>query len=115
MYKTITQCEEIKFITLQRINQLVRENYLFKVEKKNSGFFFLSFYVKYFKIHARRENRIMNYHGPIIQLQQFSMHEDFLYVYYLFLILILEKAMTTHSSTLDWKIPWTEELGGHNT
>ena len=40
MYKTITQCEEIKFITLQRINQLVRENYLFKVEKKNSGFFF---------------------------------------------------------------------------
>ena len=24
----------------------------------------------------------------------------------------LEKAMTTHSSTLAWKIPWTEELGG---
>ena len=23
----------------------------------------------------------------------------------------LEKAMATHSSTLAWKIPWTEELG----
>ena len=24
----------------------------------------------------------------------------------------LEKAMTTHSSILAWKIPWTEEPGG---
>ena len=24
----------------------------------------------------------------------------------------LEKEMTTHSSTLAWKIPWTEESGG---
>ena len=24
----------------------------------------------------------------------------------------LEKKMTTHSSILAWKIPWTEELGG---
>ena len=24
----------------------------------------------------------------------------------------LEKEMTTHSSTLAWKIPWTEEHGG---
>ena len=23
-----------------------------------------------------------------------------------------EKAMATHSSTLDWKIPWMEEPGG---
>jgi len=26
--------------------------------------------------------------------------------------LVMEKAMTTHSSTLAWKIPWTEEPGG---
>ena len=26
--------------------------------------------------------------------------------------LILEKAMATHSSTLAWKVPWTEEPGG---
>ena len=26
--------------------------------------------------------------------------------------IILEKAMATHSSTLSWKIPWTEEPGG---
>ena len=25
---------------------------------------------------------------------------------------ILEKAMAPHSSTLAWKIPWTEESGG---
>ena len=25
---------------------------------------------------------------------------------------LLEKAIATHSSTLAWKIPWTEELGG---
>ena len=24
----------------------------------------------------------------------------------------LEKGMVTHSSILDWEIPWTEELGG---
>ena len=24
----------------------------------------------------------------------------------------LEKEMATHSSTLAWRIPWTEELGG---
>ena len=24
----------------------------------------------------------------------------------------LEKAMATHSSTLDWRIPWMEEPGG---
>ena len=26
--------------------------------------------------------------------------------------LVPEKAMAPHSSTLAWKIPWTEELGG---
>ena len=31
---------------------------------------------------------------------------------YLFIWLHLEKAMAPHSSTLAWKIPWTEEPGG---
>ena len=26
-------------------------------------------------------------------------------------VVLLEKAMATHSSTLGWKIPWTEEPG----
>ena len=26
----------------------------------------------------------------------------------------LEKGMTTHSSILAWRIPWTEELGGYS-
>ena len=30
----------------------------------------------------------------------------------LFVIIILEKAMAPHSSTLAWKIPWMEEPGG---
>ena len=30
---------------------------------------------------------------------------------YVYLELILEKAMAPHSSTLAWKIPWTEEPG----
>ena len=25
---------------------------------------------------------------------------------------LLEKGMAAHSSILDWKIPWTEEIGG---
>ena len=29
-----------------------------------------------------------------------------------YMILLLEKAMAPHSSTLTWKIPWTEEPGG---
>ena len=28
------------------------------------------------------------------------------------LILLMEKAMAPHSSTLAWKIPWTEKPGG---
>ena len=26
----------------------------------------------------------------------------------------LEEEMTTHSSSLDWKIPWAEEPGGYS-
>ena len=33
-------------------------------------------------------------------------------VVYTSLILKMEKAMAPHSSTLVWKIPWTEEPGG---
>ena len=28
---------------------------------------------------------------------------------------LMEKAMTPHSSTFDWKIPWTEEPGGRQS
>ena len=31
---------------------------------------------------------------------------------WLHIMFVLEKAMATHSSTLAWKIPWTEEPGG---
>ena len=36
-------------------------------------------------------------------------HESFLWTNKMFK---LEKAMAHHSSTLSWKIPWTEEPGG---
>ena len=32
--------------------------------------------------------------------------------FYMYLKSFLEKAMAPHSSTLAWKIPWTEEPGG---
>ena len=38
------------------------------------------------------------------------MGECSLYIYDL--VVVLEKAMASHSSTLAWKIPWTEEPGG---
>ena len=31
--------------------------------------------------------------------------------FYLSIGMVSEKAMTSHSSTLAWKIPWTEEPG----
>ena len=38
--------------------------------------------------------------------------EKYWFNYYAVLPMISEKAMATHSSTLAWKIPWTEEPGG---
>ena len=35
-----------------------------------------------------------------------------LYVSYTTIYVVLEKAMAPHSSTLAWKIPWTQEPGG---
>ena len=35
------------------------------------------------------------------------------YLFYIYSSMyMLEKAMAPHSSTLAWKIPWTEESGG---
>ena len=36
----------------------------------------------------------------------------FLPLFLITLFLVSEKAMAPHSSTLAWKIPWTEEPGG---
>ena len=38
-------------------------------------------------------------------------YKDFKHLKFDHLFLTLEKAMATHSSTLAWKIPWTEEPG----
>ena len=38
--------------------------------------------------------------------------DKFFPFFLLFMELLSEKAMATHSSTLAWKIPWTEEPGG---
>ena len=38
--------------------------------------------------------------------------EKGIYIYISIYTCILEKAMAPHSSTLAWKIPWTEEPGG---
>ena len=41
-----------------------------------------------------------------------STHTLFGKLIYIVLLVLLEKAMAPHSSTLAWKIPWTEEPGG---
>ena len=41
-----------------------------------------------------------------------TIFNEYFYIFYIFLCLyILEKEMTTHSSTRAWKIPWMEEPG----
>ena len=47
-----------------------------------------------------RDNRIGNFHGHVQYLDLGSSYTG-----------ILEKEMAIHSSTLGWKIPWTEEPG----
>ena len=36
----------------------------------------------------------------------------FIFIFWPYLMAVKEKAMAPHSSTLAWKIPWTEEPGG---
>ena len=40
-----------------------------------------------------------------------SRSRGFIYILPVYMLLFLEKAMAPHSSTLAWKIPWTEEPG----
>ena len=35
----------------------------------------------------------------------------YIYIYYIYIVFIMEKAMAPPSSTLTWKIPWSEEPG----
>ena len=41
-----------------------------------------------------------------------DIYDIYVYVYMYIYIYTLEKAMTTHSSTFAWKIPWAGEPGG---
>ena len=54
-------------------------------------------------------NDFINQKFPKCQQFRKSLHEN---VYRPFFYHLLEKAMARHSSTLAWKIPWTEEPGG---
>ena len=49
--------------------------------------------------------------GPLLQAQGLQEILKFKVFKYLYLIRPREKAMAPHSSTLAWKIPWTEEPG----
>ena len=35
----------------------------------------------------------------------------YIYILYIYVELLLQKAMAPHTSTVAWKIPWTEEPG----
>ena len=40
------------------------------------------------------------------------LREEYRFPFYLLVMSSTEKAMAPHSSTLAWKIPWTEDPGG---
>ena len=44
-------------------------------------------------------------------LFQFQVYSEVIQLY-MHLFFFMEKAMAPHSSTLAWRIPWTEEPGG---
>ena len=46
------------------------------------------------------------------RIQGYHYHLSKFHIYICVSILYSEKAMATHSSTLAWKIPWTEKPGG---
>ena len=48
------------------------------------------------------------YYAIFLKLCAYYSYSIFVYLLYY----VLEKAMAPHSSTLAWKIPWTEEPGG---
>ena len=51
-------------------------------------------------------------HSVIFEIaSKYCILESFVY-YEGYCISFMEKAMAPHSSTLAWKIPWMEELGG---
>ena len=43
----------------------------------------------------------------VVLVSQVEQNDSFLYMY----VCVYEKAVATHSSTLAWKISWTEEAG----
>ena len=47
----------------------------------------------------------------VMALISFKFHKNYLSKYLLIGIYFTEKEILTHSSTLAWKIPWTEEPG----
>ena len=68
-----------------------------------------SSYLLYFRYHAF----LCVHKGPTTSPNSAPAKMPFLLPEKLFpRLFIMEKAMATHSSTLAWKIPWTEEPGG---
>ena len=62
-----------------------------------------------------RESRKMKYRIPQQYFFRINKEENFIFLLFLFINALStnpEKAMAPHSSTLPWKIPWTEEPGG---
>ena len=51
-------------------------------------------------------------HNLEIEQQQHIIYITLNIIIKLYILIWLEKEMATHSSTLAWKIPWTEEPGG---
>ena len=60
----------------------------------------------------RSQSSTLSQFSGIVFLSLFFQSSFFLFLFYMVVESIMEKAMAPHSSTLAWKIPWTEEPGG---
>ena len=60
----------------------------------------------------RSQSSTLSQFSGIVFLSLFFQSSFFSFLFYMVVESITGKAMASHSSTLAWKIPWTEEPGG---
>ena len=64
------------------------------------------------ELQEAQETQVRSLGGEDLPEEDIAIHSSILFFIYIYIIeKCPEKAMATHSYTLAWKIPWTEEPG----